>query len=208
MLQEGTKSTLRSAFLLAIINISKETHMSTEVYRKYLDIINENSQPKVQLDEGMLDTMKAAVPKLMKLLGGDTATQIAQQVKQVTGGDFTPSRENAIKVATALGFDKLIGKDKQVAEGIAGNWQGKLIQLLHGGIVGGALAQFFGGQALTGMQGFGGPGELLMSIGLLLLMFAGTFWSSDRGMVGSMGRNGNQGFSTAKGPSGRMPGDI
>jgi hypothetical protein len=187
--------------------------MSTQLFRNYLDIINENSQPKVQLDEGILDTLKAAVPKLMKYLGGDTAEQIAQQVKQVTGGDYTPSRENAIKVAKALGFDKIVQAQQgqspeQVAEGLAGNWQGKLIQLMHTGIIGGALAQFFGGQALTGMQGFGGPGEILMTIGVLLLMFANTFWSSNSGMVGAMGKHGNKGWETSKGPSGRLPGDL
>lgn len=178
--------------------------MSSYELRRYIDILNENNQPQ-QLDEGIMDTIKAAIPKLMKALGGDTAAQIAQQVKQVTGGDFTPSKENAIKVAKALGFDKIIQSQQsqtpqQVAEGLAGNWQGKLLQLMHAGIVGGALAQFFGGQALTGMQGFGGPGEILMSVGVLLLMFANTFWSSDRGMVGAMGKHGNQGWETEKGP--------
>jgi hypothetical protein len=89
--------------------------MSTELFRNYIDLINENSQPRVQLDEGMMDTIKSVIPKVMKLLGGDTAQQIAQQVKQVTGGDFTPSKENAIKVAQALGFDKIAPK-KAVAE--------------------------------------------------------------------------------------------
>lgn len=38
--------------------------MSTEVYRKYLDIINENSQA-VQLDEGMMQDLKAKASALM-----------------------------------------------------------------------------------------------------------------------------------------------
>ena len=49
--------------------------MSTELFRNYIDIIKEAEQPKVQLDEGMMDTIKSLVPKVMKLLGGDTAQQ-------------------------------------------------------------------------------------------------------------------------------------
>ena len=186
--------------------------MSQDLYRKYIDIINENSQPKVQLDEGIMDTIKSLVPKAMKLLGGDTIAQIAQQVKQVTGGDFTPSKENAIKVAKALGFDKMVGgkegqTQQQVAEGwgIAGNWQGKLLQLIHLAGIGGAGYAAMN-PSMGDATGFGY--EILMTVGLLLLMFANTFWSTDRGMVGSMGRHGNQGFDTSKGPSGRMPGDL
>jgi hypothetical protein len=38
------------------------------------------------------------------------------------------------------------------------------------------------------------------SVGMILIMVTATFWSSDRGAVGSMGRYGNKGFDTDKGP--------
>ena len=171
--------------------------MSTELFRRYIDIINENQQPE-QLDEGVMETLKSLVPKALKFLGAETAADIANQVKQATGGDLTPSRENAIKVAKALGFEEIL-KDKvekdpqgQLAEawGLAGNWQGKLIQLLYSVIPAAGIA------SMAGV----GPGGILSwwlgSVGIFLLMFADTFFSTDKGMVGAMGRKGRQGFDT------------
>jgi hypothetical protein len=173
--------------------------MDPRFFRNYANLIEaaERDEPAMQLDEGALDSIKMLASKAMKLLGGNVIADIANQVKQVTGGDYTPSRQNALKVAQALGFDKMA--KRQVAEGFAGNWQGKVLQIAHLAISGGALAQFFGGQAVTGMQGFGGPGELLMAVGMILLMVTNTFWSSESGMVGSMGKFGNTGTSTRYG---------
>ena len=172
---------------------------SSDLFRNYLDIINENSQPKVQLDEGMMDTLQSLVPKAMKLLGGDTVAQIAQQVKQVTGGDYTLSQDNAVKVAKALGFEEILKtkmqKDPQgpvsEAYGLAGNWQGKLIQLVHASSVGWLVFHLASG-------GVGGPflGRALAVFGFLALMATDAFWSTDRGMVGAMGRKGRKGFDT------------
>ena len=186
--------------------------MSTELFRNYIDIINENSKPKMQLDEGFMDTIKGLASKAMKMLGGDAIADIANKVKQATGGDYSLTPENAKKVAQALGLaDMAKGSQgqtpQQVAEnlGLAGNWQGKLMQLAHLAAVGAGAAQMIGGQALTGMQGFGGGGEVLVTVGFLALMLANTFWSQDKGMVGSMGNHGNQGMSPAKGPT-SLPG--
>jgi len=154
--------------------------MSAELYRKYLDIINENSQPKVQLDEGIMDTVKSVIPKITKFLGGSIGQQIAQKVKQVTGGNTTPSKENAMKVAQAFGFDKLLQgaqgqSPEQVAEGwgIAPTWQGKLLQLAHAGGLGAAIAT-----VLTGDYNQG-----LMTIGMLLLMFSDAVYGQEAGQL-------------------------
>ena len=40
--------------------------MSTDFLRNYIDIINENSEPKVQLDEGMMDSLKAVAQNAIK----------------------------------------------------------------------------------------------------------------------------------------------
>jgi hypothetical protein len=165
--------------------------MSTELFRNYLDIINEHSKPKEQLDEGIMDKIKSfAVPKLIKLLGPD-AENIASAIKQATGGDLTPSKENAMKVVQALGIDKsdAQGQSPQMAEGIAGNWQGKLMQALYTlGLLGsaGAAASMWGTMA----------GSHMTIIGTLLLMFAGTFFDTAPGQVGAMGNFGNKGMST------------
>lgn len=178
--------------------------MSTELYRRYIDIVNENSQPNV-LTEGIMDILKSLVPKAMKFLGGDVIQSIASKVKEITGGDFTPSKENAMKVAQAFGIDKMAQSQsgqspEQIAEGfgLAGNWQGKLLQLVH-------LAGISGGLAgLSTGKGFGGWEMYAIAVGFILLMVTETFWSTDKGSVGAMGRHGNQGLATDKGPVSRL----
>ena len=150
--------------------------------------INNNNS---KLSEGMMDKLKSMlVPKLMKMLGAD-AEKIASAVKQATGGDLTPSKENAMKVVQALGINDSAaqGQSPQMAEGIAGNWQGKLIQALYTlGLLGsaGAAASMWGTMA----------GSHMAIIGTLLLMFAGTFFDTEPGQVGAMGNFGNKGTST------------
>jgi hypothetical protein len=147
-----------------------------------------------RLDEGMMDKIKGMlVPKLMKLLGSD-AEKIASAVKQATGGDFTPSKENAMKVVQALGIDKAAeqGQSPQMAEGIAGNWQGKLIQSLYTlGLLGSAGAASLMGNTV-GASWF-------TVVGVLLLMFAGAFFGNEPGQVGAMGNFGNKGTSSQRG---------
>jgi hypothetical protein len=153
------------------------------------------------LDEGIMDKIKSfAVPKLMKLLGPDAA-DIANAVKQATGGDFTANKENAIKVVKALGINTDAAKDKspEMAEGIAGNWQGKLQQALYTlGLLGSAGAA----AAMWGTVG----GSSMAVIGTILLMFANAFFGEAPGQVGAMGKFGNKGTSarTGKDDFGRL----
>jgi hypothetical protein len=164
------------------------------VFEMY-DVLSESKKKIVesQLDEGIMDKIKSfAVPRLMKLLGPD-AEDIANAVKQATGGDLTANKENAIKVVKALGIDKA-AKDKspEMAEGIAGNVQGKLIQALYTlGLLGSAGAA----AAMWGTVG----GSFMAVIGTLLLMFAGTFFDNAPGQVGAMGNFGNKGTSAQRG---------
>jgi hypothetical protein len=146
-----------------------------------------------QLGEGVMDKLKSlVVPKLLKMLGPDQAAQIANTVKQVTGGDLTPSKENSIKVARAFGFDKMqppSGQAQQMAEGIAGNWQGKLIQLLYSvGTIGG-----------MSMAGSSMTGTFLAVIGGVLLLAVSTVFGDAPGQIGTMGNFGNKGTDTNKG---------
>jgi hypothetical protein len=64
--------------------------MSAELYRKYLDIINENSQPKVQLDEGIMDMLNPYIKKAANALMSKFDPQTLQGLKQAydqSGGD-------------------------------------------------------------------------------------------------------------------------
>jgi hypothetical protein len=155
-----------------------------------------------QLDEGVMDKIKGLVPRFMQMVGADTSAEIAKQVKQVTGGDYSLTQDNAVKVAKAFGLDKMQPPgdqgQQQMAEGIAGNWQGKLLQLIHAGTIGGGIAHVaMGGSPFGG--GLGAAGVAMAIAGGILLLFANTFWSSRSGMIGSMGRFGNKGTSTYRG---------
>jgi len=165
------------------------------VFEMY-DVLSESKKKinESQLDEGMMDKIKSfAVPKLMKLLGPD-AEDIANAVKQAAGGDLTANKENAIKVVKALGINKDAAKDKspEMAEGIAGNWQGKLQQALYTlGLLGSAGAA----AAMWGTVG----GSSMAVIGTILLMFANAFFGDAPGQVGAMGKFGNKGTSARTG---------
>jgi hypothetical protein len=146
------------------------------------------------INEGLMDMIKAKIlPKVMQVVGAENQDDIANKVKQITGGNFAINKDNAVKVATAFGFDQIVGnKGKaEMAEGLAGNWQGKMVQLLYTmGLGGSALAA----SAMWGTLG----GSFMAIIGTILLMFAHTFFSSDRGMVGAMGKDGRKGFDTGE----------
>lgn len=141
---------------------------STELFRNYLDIINENSQPKIQLDEGVMDVLSAAVPKLIKLLGGSNATALAQEVNKITGGDLTPNSENAVKVATALGLDKMLNTQSnqqtsaqpaaQLSEG--GDWKQTLVNALTASVI-------------IPLKLVGAGSKVIMYVGLAVLLLAG-----------------------------------
>jgi hypothetical protein len=95
-----------------------------------------------------------------------------------------------------------------MAEGIAGNWQGKLIQALYTlGLLGSAAVTMWATGPGRG-TGLGVASGLITVIGVVLLMFAETFFSSDRGMVGAMGQHGNKGVETNKGPDSLGENDL
>jgi hypothetical protein len=98
-----------------------------------------------------------------------------------------------MKVVQALGINDSAaqGQSPQMAEGIAGNWQGKLRQALYTvGLLGstGACA------AMTGT-----PALIMGAIGVALLMMADAVFGSGPGSVGVMGKFGNKGTSTQRG---------
>ena len=98
--------------------------MSTELYRKYIDIINEASLEREQLNEGLLGDIAAkikekVVPKVEKMLGGKLEAVKAAALK-ATGGDTSLSLDNIKKVGAALqsmGLEKALAESEQLNEG-------------------------------------------------------------------------------------------
>jgi hypothetical protein len=173
-----------------------------------LQSTNKQNVAEQALNEGIMDKIKGIVPKFMQMVGADAAANIANRVKQVTGGDYSLTQANAVNVAKAFGFDRMLGKQvRENAEsdqyGLAGNWQGKLLQLIHAGTIGGGIAHLATAGSTSG-GGLGTAGIILTVIGGILLLFTETFWSKNRGQVGAMGRYGNQGVETSKGPETKL----
>jgi hypothetical protein len=74
--------------------------MSTEIYRKYLNIINENSQPPVQLDEGVMDMLKPYIQKIANALMSKLDPETLQGLKQA----YDQSGGNKDKFMAAIGI--------------------------------------------------------------------------------------------------------
>lgn len=147
------------------------------------------------LSEGLIDMLKAKVlPKVMQLFGAELEG-IAKKIKIIVGDDLSLTKDNAIKVAKALGFEKLVDQQTAPQEAefaIAGNWQGKLIQMLYAAGL---------GAVGTGMAAIGGTTSVfLAAIGFIMLMAAQAFFGGHRGQIGAMGNYGNQGTSMKNGP--------
>jgi hypothetical protein len=98
--------------------------MSSDLYRKYIDIINENSQEPQVLTEGMLDKIGAmvkakVVPQVEKMLDGKLE-DIKAAVLKATGGDTSLSLDNIKKAGTVLknmGLEKSLAEAEQLNEG-------------------------------------------------------------------------------------------
>ena len=181
--------------------------MDPRFFRKYADLVEsaEKNKPIISeaiLSEGFLTTVAQKLAnKLMSMLDPKTQEALAVAVKDATGGNYALTADNAMKVAAALGIDQKDAKAEDdgkeaMAEGLAGNWQGKLLQAIHGLGVLHVITNFMGSGIFDNQV----ANNWVAVVGMILIMVTTTFWSSDRGMVGSMGRYGNKGFDTDKGP--------
>lgn len=83
--------------------------MTTELLRKYLDIINENNESAVQLDEGLLDTIKQKVMQTaQRYFSQQDMEQMKLAVEKATGKSidqvsFRDVAGNAVAISGMLG---------------------------------------------------------------------------------------------------------
>ena len=95
---------------------------SSTIFRNYLDIINENSQPKVQLDEGVIDMVKPYIQKIANALMSKLDPETLQGLKQA----YDQSGGNKDKFMSAIGITQqdlapLAKSGQTVAEGEPGH---------------------------------------------------------------------------------------
>jgi hypothetical protein len=132
--------------------------MSAELYRKYLDIINENSQPRVQLDEGMIDSLKAVAQNAIKKIAPQKVEQITNFVSKVLG---KPADQITMADATIANARKLVAANQQMTEDGVGAAFGGILGTIVG--IGGAAG--FAGPA-------GNPNMALLTAAIIAIIFA------------------------------------
>ena len=183
--------------------------MDSTFFRKYMDIINEAQTSdrlvitESMISEGILSNIaQKLASKFTAAMGSDMA-QIADKVKAATGGDFSLTADNIKAVASAFGLDaqdakaEASGKEAMAeAWGLAGNWQGKVLQAIHSLGLLHVITNFMGHGVFDSQV----ANNWVACAAIILLMVSDTFWSTNKGMIGAMGRDGNKGFSTDRGP--------
>ena len=102
--------------------------MSSYELRRYIDILNESNQPQ-QLDEGMMDLIKAGAQKLVKKLAPQQLQKITDFVSRALG---KPADQITMADATMANAQKLIAANQQMSEGLGG--------AVAGGILGSLLS--------------------------------------------------------------------
>jgi len=107
--------------------------MSTEIFRKYIDIINESQQPQ-QLDEGLLSGLQGIISKIKAIPGIQKYIQAAQSKKEqlIQALQHSSSGQDLVK-----NIQQSVGGQQAVAEG----WGEK---------IGGAVMASAGGSLLAG----------------------------------------------------------
>ena len=86
--------------------------MSTELFRNYLDIINENSQESI-LNEGMIDSMVTKASSLINQVSPDTLKKVTALVSNALG---KPADSLSLKDVTLTNIKKVVAANKQLAE--------------------------------------------------------------------------------------------
>ena len=164
--------------------------MSTELFRKYIDIVNENQQPTTQLFEGV--AQDPAAQKAVAKVAATLTPQEEQQLKAIA----QQAQGDPIKAAKLLGLTsqdaaQAVNEDEHEGWGIAPGLKGKVIQALHLAAVGGGVAA---------MAGVGGAVAAPLAIaGVLALMFADTVWGKNAGQVADPQQRDHADYGVGKG---------
>jgi hypothetical protein len=115
--------------------------MSTELFRNYIDIIKEAEQPKVQLDEGVMDSINGVIAKIKAMPGIQKYIQLAQAKKDAlikaaqqssNGAELVANLKAAMGAQPAQAQQAAPEQQPAVAEGV-GKWLGGTLSASAGG---------------------------------------------------------------------------
>jgi hypothetical protein len=106
--------------------------MSTDFLRNYIDIIKEAEQPRVQLDEGIMDSLKGIVAKIKAIPGIQRFIQVAQAKKAelIQAAQSSSNGQELVKNIQAV-----VGGQQAVAEGLGDKITGALVGSAGGGLM-------------------------------------------------------------------------
>jgi hypothetical protein len=126
-------------FRNVLTKYSKGITMSTELFRKYIDIVNENQQPQ-QLDEGILSGIQAFISKIKAMPGIQKFIQAAQAKKDalIQAANQSSNAQDLIKNIQAA-----MGGQQAVAEGWGNKLAGTFLATAGGGLMATGAELFF-----------------------------------------------------------------
>ena len=151
--------------------------MSANFFRNYIDIINENSGSKVQLDEGIMDSINGLVAKIKAIPGIAKFIQAAQAKKDelIQAAQSSSNGQELVKnIQAAVGAQSAQAQQPAVAEG----WLGGILSASAGGGLMAAGADLFmrawfamGKPDLTAMTAQGNyDGKIVLALTTMLVV--------------------------------------
>jgi hypothetical protein len=148
--------------------------MSTEFFRNYIDIIKEAEQPRVQLDEGMMDSISGLVAKIKAIPGIQRFIQAAQAKKTELIQAAQRSQNGADLVKN---IQAAVGGQQAVAEGLGDKITGAVVASAGGGLMAAGADLFMkawiamGKPDLTTMTGDGNfDGRIVVALVSMLVL--------------------------------------
>ena len=148
--------------------------MSTELFRNYIDIIKEAEQPKVQLDEGVMDSINGLVAKIKAIPGIQRFIQAAQAKKDELIQAAQRSQNGADLVKN---IQAAMGGQQAVAEGWGDKITGGLVASAGGGLMAAGADLFMrawnamGQPDLTAMTASGNyDGKIVVALTTMLVL--------------------------------------
>ena len=106
--------------------------MSTEFFRNYIDIIKEAEQPRVQIDEGIMDSISGIIAKIKAIPGIQKFIQAAQAKKDAL---IQAAQQSSNGADLVKNIQAAVGGQQAVAEGWGDKITGGFLATAGGGLL-------------------------------------------------------------------------
>ena len=106
--------------------------MSPEFFRNYIDIIKEAEQPRVQIDEGIMDSISGIIAKIKAIPGIQKFIQAAQAKKDAL---IQAAQQSSNGADLVKNIQAAVGGQQAVAEGWGDKITGGFLATAGGGLL-------------------------------------------------------------------------